>query len=118
MAEKYFKLNGVAVASPSNFTGEANNLDSDSTTRLESGYMFIKRIRTGIRQFPITWPSLNDDEIKEILDIIDNPDIIYVDITYKDAHYGVITKTFYISDTSWEIKAPGLWTLTCTVTEK
>ncbi len=119
MAEKFFKLNGVSVASPSNFTGAAaNNLDSDSSTRLEDGGMFIKRIRTGVRQFPVTWPSLTDAEIKQILDIIDNKDIIFVDVTYKDAHYGIITKKFYVSGTTWDMKAPGLWSLNCSFTEK
>lgn len=119
MADKYFQINGVVVASPSNFTGTAaNNLDSDMSTRLEDGDMFIKRIRTGVRQIPVSWPSLNDDEIKQILDIIDNENIIFIDVTYKDAHYGIITKKFYVSGTTWDMKTPGIWSLSCTFTEK
>ena len=114
----YFKLNGVAVASPENFTGEANNLDSDSSTRLEDGDMFIKRIRTGVRKIPVTWPSLTDTEIAQILDIIDNENIIFIDVTYKDPHYGVVTKKFYASGTSWEQKGSGKWKLSTTFTGK
>lgn len=118
MADKYFLLNGVSVAAPERFTGEANNLDSDSSTRLEDGDMFIKRIRTGVRKFPVSWPSLTDEEIKAILDIIDNPDIIFIDVTYKDPHHGITTSKFYASGTSWEQKGNNKWKLTTTFTGK
>lgn len=116
--DKYFKLNGVSVASPERFTGEANNLDSDLSGRVEDGKMFIKRIRTGVRKFPVNWPSLTDAEIEKILDIIDNKDIVYVNATYKDPHYGITTKSFYVSGTSWEQKGNGKWKLTATFTEE
>lgn len=118
-AINYFKLNGTTVAPPERFTGEANDIDSDNTTRLENAVMFRKFIRRGVRKIPVRWPSVSDAEAATICGILeDATGDGFLTVTYKDPLHGVTTKTFYCSSYSWEQKSTSKWSISTTFIEK
>ena len=110
MAYSQQKLNNTVIASPEYPIGEKfNNLDSNESTRLEDGTIYIKRIRTGIVTLDLNWKNLTFAQAKAILNVINNPSIVFFTCTYPSlgttsspSQGATVTKTFYAADTYWE----------------
>ena len=126
MAYSNWKLNGSVIASPEYPIGEKyNNLDSNESTRLEDGTIYIKRIRTGIVTLDLNWKNLTFAQAKAILNVINNPSIVFFDCTYPSlegannpAQGSVTTKTFYAADTFWEQVGQDAFNLSTSFVEK
>lgn len=50
-------INGTSIPAPDldSYSIEQNDIDSSSTGRLDNGYMFRERIRTGVYKVSFTW---------------------------------------------------------------
>lgn len=121
-----WKLNNVNIASPDYPIGEKlNNLDSNDSTRLEDGTIYIKRIRTGIVSLDLNWTGLTYTQARQIMDIISNPSIVFFTCTYPSLSYGSanpttgkVTKTFYAADTVWEQVGQDAFNISTSFVEK
>lgn len=111
-------LNGVAVASPDYpLQGGLNNLDSNKSTRLENGLIYIKRIRTGVVSMEVSWSHLSSAEATAILNVIDNDQIIFFQCSYPDPR-GQKTKTFYAADTTYTQVGQDCWSIKTSFVEQ
>ena len=71
-----------------------NDVDGPSTGRTMSGLMVRDRVATKIR-LDITCRPLKHDELRMLLNLI-LP--VFVNVTYDDPMYGVVTKTMYANN--------------------
>lgn len=95
------KINGVGIATPSNFKVDINDIDGE-TNRNAKGDLVRDRIATK-RKLELEWPPLSMSEMSVILKSVKD---IYFTVEYPDPMEGMlITKTFYVGDRS----APMYW---------
>lgn len=71
-----------------------NDVDGPTTGRTMSGLMVRDRVATKIR-LDITCRPLKDDELRILLNAL-LP--VFVQVTYEDPMYGVVTKTMYANN--------------------
>lgn len=105
-----WNINGYAIPSPDidSYKIERNDIDSSQTGRLDNGYMFRERIRTGVYKVSCTW-HLNNAQKNTVENLLlSAPNINF---TFLDGNT-FVTKTMYCSKTSSEcisILNDGLW---------
>jgi hypothetical protein len=107
-----FKVDGIDMPIPAmgGFDLSFADLDGPGSGRNARGFLRRDRKRAKMRQISVSYPALNDDQVKEIMDAL-NPAIISV--TYNDPQIGEVTKQMYISSISLPIysyfKGYALW---------
>lgn len=93
-----WNINGFPIPSPDidSYKIERNDIDSSQTGRLDNGYMFRERIRTGVYKVSCTWhlTSLQKTNLESLLLSSSN-----ISFTFLDGST-FITKTMYCSKTS------------------
>ncbi len=87
------KVNGVAIAAPSNYEVTIQDLDGESN-RNASGNMIRDRIAVK-RKINLEWPPLNQGEISTLLNAVKDT---FFTVTFPDPQQGMITKTMYVGD--------------------
>ena len=111
-------LNGITVASPDYpLSGGLNNLDSNKSTRLENGKIYIKRIRTGVVSMDVSWSHLTSSQASEILSVISDENNIFFTCSYPDPR-GQKTKTFYAADTTYTQVGQNDWSIKTSFVEQ
>lgn len=90
------KINGVAVATPSSFKVDIQDLDGE-TTRNAKGNLLRDRI-TVKRKLNCEWPPLKNSQISTLLKSVSS---VYFTVEYPDPVEGRrLSKTFYVGDRS------------------
>lgn len=90
------KINGVAMASPSEFKVDISDLDGESG-RNAKGYLIRDRVAVK-RKLECAWPPLKDGEISRLLQAVKG---VFFQVEYPDPMTGSRqTKTFYVGDRS------------------
>ena len=79
-----------------------NDVDGPNTGRTISGLMVRDRVATKIR-LDITCRPLKNDELRTLLNLL-LPE--FVQVTYDDPMYGVVTKTMYANNNPAEFLFP------------
>ncbi len=87
------KVNGVAIAAPSNYEVTIQDLDGESN-RNASGNMIRDRIAVK-RKINLEWPPLSQVEISTLLNAVSS---VFFTVTFPDPQQGMITKTMYVGD--------------------
>lgn len=88
------KINGVAVATPSEFSVDIMDLDGE-TGRNANGKLIRDRIATK-RKLNCKWPPLSMAAVSTLLQSVKNKSFT---VEYPDPMAGnIITKTFYVGD--------------------
>ncbi len=87
------KVNGVAIATPSNYEVTIQDLDGESN-RNASGNMIRDRIAVK-RKINLEWPPLSQGEISTLLNAVSS---VFFTVTFPDPQQGMITKTMYVGD--------------------
>ncbi len=87
------KVNGVAIATPSNYEVTIQDLDGESN-RNASGNMIRDRIAVK-RKINLEWPPLSQGEISKLLNAVSS---VFFTVTFPDPQQGMITKTMYVGD--------------------
>lgn len=92
-----FRINGVDMPSPgrNGWNLTIADIDSAKTTRNARAFLRRDRLRKGMRKIEITYPFLDDVRVKTVLDAVD-PE--FIQVTYRDPQYGIVTKTMYVGD--------------------
>ena len=88
-------INGNAIPAPDidGYSVEQNDIDSSATGRLDNGYMFRERVRTGVYKVSFTWhvTASQCNTIRNLLSSSAN-----ITVTFKDGS-SWITSTMYCS---------------------
>lgn len=88
-------INGTSIPAPDldSYSIEQNDIDSSSTGRLDNGYMFRERVRTGVYKVSFTWhiTATQCNIIRNLLSSSAN-----ITVTFKDGS-SWITSTMYCS---------------------
>lgn len=99
------KINGVAIATPSAFLVDIEDVDGESG-RNAKGQMLRDRIAVK-RKISCEWPPLTDGEISIILKAVQN---VFFEVTYPDPMEGMeVTKTMYVGIRSAPMLHKGKW---------
>lgn len=99
------KINGVAIATPSVFQVDIEDVDGESG-RNAKGQMLRDRIAVK-RKISCEWPPLTDGEISIILKSVQS---VFFEVTYPDPMEGIeVTKTFYVGTRSAPMLYKGKW---------
>ena len=91
------KIDGVDITPYIAYQGvkwTRNDVDGPNTGRTMSGLMVRDRVATKIR-LDITCRPLKNDELKILLNLL-LP--VFVEVTYDDPMYGLVTKTMYANN--------------------
>ena len=90
------KINGVDIATPSEFTVTILDIDNgESTSRSADGTLNRDRIAVK-RQIEMSWNLLRPEEISPILKLMSD---VFFEVEYPDPQEGkYITKTFYVGN--------------------
>lgn len=90
------KINGVDIATPSEFTVTILDIDNgESTSRSADGTLNRDRIAVK-RQIEMSWNLLRPEEISLILKLMSD---VFFEVEYPDPQEGkYITKTFYVGN--------------------
>ena len=90
-------IDGVDITPYIAFNGvkwSRNDVDGPNTGRTMSGLMVRDRVATKIR-LDVTCRPLNDTELHTLLNLL-LP--VFVQVTYEDPMYGLVTKTMYANN--------------------
>lgn len=113
-------INGVVLPEPVEYKVTLQDLDSENTTRSETGKLHRDRIRAGIYKIEASW-VVTKNELKKITDVVASArfSVNFFDPT-KSSH---TTAQMYAGDRSGGLKAnakdgnKSLWTLSCSLIE-
>lgn len=93
------KINGVAIATPSTFKVDINDIDGEAA-RNARGDMIRDRIATK-RKISCEWPALSMGEVSTLLQAVKS---VFFTVEYPDPMEGTnLTKTFYVGDRSMPV---------------
>lgn len=99
-----WSINGTSIPAPltNDYSVEQNDIDSSQTGRLDNGYMFRERIRTGVYKVSFTWnvTAYQCNVIKSLLSSTPN-----ITVTFKDGSNWV-TKNMYCSKITKKCVSP------------
>lgn len=110
-------INGTSIPDPDmDYKIERNDIDSSQTGRLDNGYMFRERIRTGVYKISCTWHLTGSQKTNLENLLLSSPNISF---TFLDGN-SFITKTMYCSKTSSNcitVFGDGFWTFSANCEE-
>jgi hypothetical protein len=88
------KINGVSIATPSQFKVTINDLDGE-TNRNAKGELIRDRVAVK-RKLECEWPPLTMSEISALLKAVQS---VFFSVEYPDPEEGLtVTKIFYVGD--------------------
>lgn len=96
------KIDGTDITNLIAYGGvswKRNDVDGPNTGRTQSGLMVRDRIATKIR-LDITCRPMTYEELQGLLNLI-SP--VFVEVTYDDPQYGVVTKTMYANNNEAQV---------------
>ena len=94
-------INGVAVHDPSSLSVVEQDLDSDNTSRDETGQLHRDRVRQGIRKISAKWTALTQPDAAAILSAA-SPASFSVEYIDPESATEQI-RTMYVGDRTCEI---------------
>lgn len=115
------KISGIDMPSPSKYNVILQDIDSENTSRTETGLLIRDRVRAGMYRIDITW-QVEHSQIKTIADAL-SPAMFSVNF-YDPTTNSYPTKDMYCGDRSgnllvYNANDPGksLWELTTSLIE-
>ena len=73
----YIRVGSTKLPTPSEYTYTEADFDSSDSVRSETGYLFRKRIRRGVRTIKCKWKAISTEELNVILAAVE-PAVIMV----------------------------------------
>jgi hypothetical protein len=97
---QFIRINNTTLPSPRSYRVERSDLDSERTTRDESGYLHRDRIRKGVYKLYLQW-RLTPAQLETIIPLIERESfsVTFLDPTSCAQH----TATMYTGNRSAEI---------------
>lgn len=88
------EINGVRLPTPSKFSVNIDDLDSQNSGRNVYGYMLRDRIRAAVYKVSIEWEAVTANQYRLIIDTMRNPKCT---VKFFDPNTGdYVTKEFYV----------------------
>lgn len=68
--QKYLKLDGVVMPTPSEYEFTEADFDSADSTRSETGVLIRKRIRRGVHTVLCRWSAISTENLRKIMNAV------------------------------------------------
>ncbi|MGN0620561.1 MAG: DUF6711 family protein [Porcipelethomonas sp.] len=118
----FLEVNGIALPNPRSYSVQRSDLDSENTSRSESGILNRERIRFGVRKIQVSWIKAHS-EIQAIVDALspDRFNVTFYDPYNPDGYYssaqmyaGDITTTMTLIK---DDMGKSLWETSCSLVQ-
>lgn len=111
-------INGTDTPDPASFSVALQDIDSDNTTRDETGQMHRDRVRQGVRKASGKWTFKTNADAQLLLNLVSPDAVTATMLDPQDG--GQRTGTFYVGDRSCDLVHTGLglrWTVSFDLVE-
>lgn len=111
------KINNIKMPTPSSYDLNIEDLDSEESRRLESGYLTRSVIRKNVHKLNLSWKNIYDNDVKLIKDNISKD---YFTVLFK-TEVGAISANMYAGSRRFKlirsINGRNIWEMSVNLVE-